>query len=97
MSLISFSLLLGFPLLLIVLSVGICAADLSLFQAYRKTCGKSRLTGGTIIGGSLAGDGEFPWLGSLQLERRDKSIKHFCAAAIISDRYLLTAGHCFQR
>lgn len=44
-----------------------------------------------IIGGHSASVGQFPYQVSLQttLFRR-----HFCAASIISQRFLLTAGHC---
>lgn len=44
-----------------------------------------------IVGGHTASAGQFPYQVSLQtaIFRR-----HFCAAAIISQRYLLTAGHC---
>lgn len=44
-----------------------------------------------IIGGRQAASGEFPYQVSLQTKffRR-----HFCAASIISNRFLLTAAHC---
>lgn len=44
-----------------------------------------------IIGGHTASVGQFPYQVSLQtiFHRR-----HFCAASIISNRFLLTAGHC---
>ena len=73
--------------------VGICVADLSIFEPYKKTCGKTRLRGGTIVGGEAAGEGEFPWLASFQWPHSN----HMCGSAIISDRWILTAGHCVEK
>lgn len=44
-----------------------------------------------IIGGHSAGVGQFPYQVSLQTIEFPR---HFCAASIISQRFLLTAGHC---
>ncbi|XP_056595669.1 ovochymase-2-like isoform X3 [Triplophysa dalaica] len=43
-----------------------------------------------IIGGSEARQGSHPWLVSLRIRG-----SHFCAAAILTDHWLLTAAHCF--
>nr|XP_020765499.1 transmembrane protease serine 11B-like protein [Odocoileus virginianus texanus] len=44
-----------------------------------------------IKGGSTAQEGEWPWQASLK-----KNGKHYCGASLISDRYLVTAAHCFK-
>lgn len=44
-----------------------------------------------IIGGRSASVGQFPYQVSLQTV---SSRRHFCAASIINQRFLLTAGHC---
>lgn len=42
-----------------------------------------------IAGGVPSGEHEFPYQISLQLDGR-----HFCGGSLISDRFVLTAGHC---
>ncbi|XP_077066706.1 ovochymase-2 [Siphateles boraxobius] len=43
-----------------------------------------------IVRGSEARQGSHPWLVSLRIRG-----SHFCAAAILTDHWLLTAAHCF--
>lgn len=43
-----------------------------------------------IIGGHEAEPGLFPYIVSLQY----KEGGHFCGGSLISDRFVLTAGHC---
>uniref|UniRef100_A0A673GL14 Ovochymase 2 n=1 Tax=Sinocyclocheilus rhinocerous TaxID=307959 RepID=A0A673GL14_9TELE len=58
-------------------------------------CGSSKARGILdrslrVIGGSEARRGSHPWLVSLRIRG-----SHFCAAAILTDHWLLTAAHCF--
>ncbi|XP_037687363.1 transmembrane protease serine 11B-like protein [Choloepus didactylus] len=45
-----------------------------------------------IKGGSTAQEGEWPWQASLK-----KNGQHYCGASLISNRYLVTAAHCFKK
>ncbi|KAB0792019.1 hypothetical protein PPYR_13980 [Photinus pyralis] len=42
-----------------------------------------------VVGGEDAAEGEFPWL--VSLTRRGA---HFCGGSLITDRHVLSAGHC---
>uniref|UniRef100_A0A8C5NZB2 Transmembrane protease serine 6 n=1 Tax=Jaculus jaculus TaxID=51337 RepID=A0A8C5NZB2_JACJA len=46
---------------------------------------------GRIIGGAVSSEGEWPWQASLQIRGR-----HICGGALIADRWIITAAHCFQ-
>ncbi len=50
---------------------------------------KGRPTIWRIVGGENIKRGEFPWMASLQYNG-----DHFCAATLISNKFVVTAAHC---
>lgn len=42
-----------------------------------------------------AKEGQFPWLVSFQVVKDDDSSNHFCMGSFISDKWILSAAHCF--
>ena len=47
-----------------------------------------------IIGGEDAAEGDAPWMVSMAYKSNDK---HFCGGAIIGERTILSAAHCFVK
>lgn len=48
-----------------------------------------------IYGGEKASENQFPFLVSLRVKDEGNKYTHICGATIISDRFLVTAGHCY--
>lgn len=59
-----------------------------------KTCGISDPIDKSEFVNS-AREGQFPWLVSFQVVKVSGEKAHFCMGSFISDRWILSAAHCF--
>lgn len=59
-----------------------------------KTCGIFDIDKSKSQFVNSAKDGEFPWLVSFQVIK-DVGTAHFCMGSFISDRWILSAAHCY--
>ncbi|XP_063392762.1 phenoloxidase-activating enzyme-like isoform X2 [Cydia fagiglandana] len=57
-------------------------------------CGHA--VGGDKSSGSIAGIGEYPWMGSVEYRKKDDTIKLLCGAVLISGKYVLSGANCFS-
>lgn len=54
-------------------------------------CGTAN-RGPRVVGGKVTEANEYPWLVSLSYRG-----KLYCGAALVNDRYLISAAHCIKR
>jgi secreted trypsin-like serine protease len=71
----------------------LCALTLSNSQDAKPVILKD-IEGPRIINGVEAGLGQFPWQAALFFQQELGSRFWFCSGAIISEKWILTAGHC---
>ncbi|XP_011447066.3 transmembrane protease serine 3 isoform X2 [Magallana gigas] len=50
-----------------------------------------------IVGGHVSSPGRWPWIASIYLHIPPMSQEQFCAGSLVSDEWILTAAHCFDR
>lgn len=60
-----------------------------------KTCGISDPDTAKSDYVNNAKEGQFPWLVSFQIEKEQSKTVHFCMGSFISDKWILTAAHCW--
>ncbi|KAJ2866663.1 Transmembrane protease serine 12 [Coemansia aciculifera] len=85
--------LLSFLVSLSLLAATSCATKpVFMRPASNRTAGTSRRHFGRVIGGNDAGQGQYPFAVFLMIREGDQTA--FCGGSIISNRWILTAGHC---
>lgn len=47
-----------------------------------------------IIGGNETSIDQYPWMALVEYRKRNNALSLSCAASLISEQYLVTAGHC---
>lgn len=57
-------------------------------------CGKVSLVAGTLVGGSVALCGQWPYLAALTLTA---TVQFFCGGSLITSKHVLTAAHCIHK
>ncbi|KAG9511146.1 Pre-mRNA-splicing factor ATP-dependent RNA helicase PRP16 [Fragariocoptes setiger] len=60
-----------------------------------KTCGIADPDLKENVMVNQARKGQFPWLVTLQIAKKNDEPVHFCMGSFISDRWILSAAHCF--
>ncbi|KAJ2937786.1 hypothetical protein O0L34_g18566 [Tuta absoluta] len=71
----------------------ICSATVAPPYSKSGCCGVESFTGDRIIGGVDASIDQYPWMTLIEYVK-GYQLKLLCGGALISGRYVLTAGHC---
>ncbi|XP_049881037.1 phenoloxidase-activating enzyme-like isoform X2 [Pectinophora gossypiella] len=71
----------------------VCASSIALPNHNSGCCGIQILADDRIVGGNATGIDKYPWLVVIEYVQGNR-IKLLCGGALISGRYVLTAGHC---
>ena len=50
-----------------------------------------------VAGGMSATQGAHPWAASIRLKGTSQTTFHHCGAVVLSEFYILTAGHCMEQ
>lgn len=71
------------------------SSESELIDGYNtKTCGMSDEDTKKSGFVNSAKEGQFPWLASFQV-KKNETYNHFCMGSFISDKWILSAAHCF--
>ena len=62
---------------------------------YSQICGRKFFRSSRIVGGNVASYAEWPWQVSLR-QYKSGQFKHKCGAALITNRWIITAAHCVK-
>jgi len=66
-------------------------------DTHTEKCGLAYNSMHLFIGGTTTDAGEFPWMAAIfKYKNYDGSYEHLCTGNLISDRHVITSGHCIQ-